>query len=155
VPTPKRLSARRRKRREINITLRSLLEKVLHHDIRPHSARVTHTCKCGPLPTCVRRAEGFRSSSFGTQPGASSSAHVDAPTSHLRWCEPRPGSCTVINVVHMATYRGPDIEIEGESLSAECYVVRDVPADHVIVFTSLRDRCLLLSGQTWCHWHSL
>jgi len=35
------------------------------------------------------------------------------------------------NFVHVATYRGPDFE--GGSLSAECYVVHDVPADRVHV----------------------
>jgi 8-oxo-dGTP diphosphatase len=38
-----------------------------------------------------------------------------------------------VNFVHVATYRGPDIEVEAGSLSAECYVVRDVPADRVHV----------------------
>jgi 8-oxo-dGTP pyrophosphatase MutT (NUDIX family) len=35
------------------------------------------------------------------------------------------------NFLHVASYRGPDVEIEGGWLSAECYVVRDVSADCV------------------------
>jgi 8-oxo-dGTP diphosphatase len=35
--------------------------------------------------------------------------------------------------LHVASYRGPDVEIEGGWLSSECYVVRDVPADRVNV----------------------
>jgi 8-oxo-dGTP pyrophosphatase MutT (NUDIX family) len=31
------------------------------------------------------------------------------------------------NFLHVASYRGPDVEIEGGWLSSECYVVRDVP----------------------------
>jgi 8-oxo-dGTP diphosphatase len=37
------------------------------------------------------------------------------------------------NFLHVASYRGPDVEIEGGWLSSECYVVRDVPADRVHV----------------------
>jgi 8-oxo-dGTP pyrophosphatase MutT (NUDIX family) len=37
------------------------------------------------------------------------------------------------NFLHLASYRGPDVEIEGGWLSSECYVVRDVPADRVHV----------------------
>src|SRR5262245_53087695 len=33
----------------------------------------------------------------------------------------------------VASYRGPEVEIEGGWLSSECYVVRDVPADRVHV----------------------
>jgi 8-oxo-dGTP diphosphatase len=29
--------------------------------------------------------------------------------------------------VHVASYRGPDVEVDGGRLSSECYVVRDVP----------------------------
>jgi 8-oxo-dGTP diphosphatase len=37
------------------------------------------------------------------------------------------------NFHHVASYRGPDVEIEGGWLSSECYVVRDVPADRIHV----------------------
>jgi len=37
------------------------------------------------------------------------------------------------NFLHVASYRGPDVEVEGGWLSSECYVVRDVPADRVHV----------------------
>src|SRR4029434_2629724 len=35
--------------------------------------------------------------------------------------------------VHVASYQGPDVEVEGGWLISECYVVRDVPADRVHV----------------------
>jgi 8-oxo-dGTP pyrophosphatase MutT (NUDIX family) len=35
--------------------------------------------------------------------------------------------------VHVASYRGPDVEVDGGQLSSECYVVRDVPVDRVCV----------------------
>jgi hypothetical protein len=41
---------------------------------------------------------------------------------------PAPGELPPV-----ASYRGPDVEIEGGWLSSECYVVRDVPADRVNV----------------------
>ena len=37
------------------------------------------------------------------------------------------------NFLHVASYRGPDVEVEGGWLSSECYVVGDVPADRVHV----------------------
>ena len=37
------------------------------------------------------------------------------------------------NFLHVASYRGPDVEIEGGWLSSECYVVDDVPADRIHV----------------------
>jgi hypothetical protein len=35
--------------------------------------------------------------------------------------------------VHVASYRGPDVEVGGGRLSSECYVVRDVPIDRIHV----------------------
>jgi 8-oxo-dGTP diphosphatase len=37
------------------------------------------------------------------------------------------------NFVHVTSYRGPDVEVQGGWLISECYVVRDVPADRVHV----------------------